>query len=196
MPINWKSARRICTRQELALVEASRRGTLEKLQPAQLRQKINSARRLVAKWRDAQKNQGRKARGRGTARQVKPARNAENTTRKRALFNEVLRRFEDRLRKLEYAKKPTKRKLSSVADKRSGVPKGVRRKTPKPTRGKPNEDSMVSSSQPGKRSGRATAGKKARFASAGTQRTQGHLSSRTKRSQGKRDARTARGRGR
>lgn len=191
MAISLKTASKLCTTAELALVEATRRGKLEELKPAQLKQKIARTRKMLSKWRDAEKKQGRSARGRGKARKAPPASGNENTSRKRALFEEVLRRFETRLSKLGAA---SKTKISSVADKRSGRPKGVRRKSPKAAKAKASAG-KASKAKPAKRAGKKAAGKLARLADAGTQRTLGHLSSRNKRSQGKRDARTARGRG-
>jgi hypothetical protein len=187
MAINLKSASKLCTASELQLVEATRRGKLEELTPAGLRQKISRTRKLLSKWRDAAKRQGRKARGRGKGGISLPSRGTDNTERKISLFNEVLERFETRLAKLEAAAKP---KVSSVADKRSGRPKGVRRKVAKSAKGA----SKVKKSTPAKRADKAAAAKDARIATAGTKRVMGHLSSRNKRSQGSRDARTSRGR--
>jgi hypothetical protein len=98
MAISRSSAARLCTAQELELVEASHPSTAKHLSPARLRQKVSRSRKLRDKYRDLSKRQRLEARGKRDPRSARPARGHENTDRKVRLFQETLERFETALK--------------------------------------------------------------------------------------------------
>jgi hypothetical protein len=215
MPVNARQAKLICTKAEYELFDASRRGNVEAFTPARLKQKIQRARRLRDKWRDESKRQRREKRGKAAPRSTRAAQSRDNTVKKAELFSEVLERFQKRFKALEAkeakektakekaakekaakekaskaksTKRPAARKVkrTSVAAKRTGVPKGVR--APK-AKAKSESAGKARKPKPSHRAKGKAASKKARVDIAGTQRTLGHVSSRNRRNQTRRDAR-------
>jgi hypothetical protein len=94
MTISLNNARRLCTKPEFELVEASKIVNMKQLTPARLQQKVGRARRLRDKYRDLAKRQRLEARGKQAPRKSRPSQGHENTERKAQLFQEVLERFE------------------------------------------------------------------------------------------------------
>lgn len=96
MRIDFAQARRLATASELELVDASKRGALTKLSPAELRRNVSRTRALRDKWREQAEKQRRQAQHQTGQRETAES----GRTRKKAeLFAEVLRRFEEQLQK-------------------------------------------------------------------------------------------------
>ncbi len=96
MTIPAAKVKALCTESEAALVRASRKGELELLSHAEVKQLAVRARKLVGKWRDLKRGQSR-TRGREAGFGEADA----NTKLKKQLFLEALTSFEARLEKLE-----------------------------------------------------------------------------------------------
>jgi hypothetical protein len=92
MTIRMSEVKSLCDRNEIALVEASRKPQLEELSAGQLRQQAVRARKLVDKWRDLSRSQSR-----AHGRQVGVSKDESRSTRKEEIFAEALASFEARL---------------------------------------------------------------------------------------------------
>jgi hypothetical protein len=103
MAISRTTARRLCTKPEFELVEASFAPHVKTLSPARLRQKVARTRRLRDKYRDLARRQRLEARGKRSPQRARPAQGHDNTDRKATLFQEVLDRFEAQLGRAEAA---------------------------------------------------------------------------------------------
>ena len=90
-PIDFSQARQLCSPDELRLVEASRRGTLGKLDAATLNKTITQVRRLRDKWRDVSTRQVRRSQGQAGAR---VSDENQRSQQKAELFQHVLVRLE------------------------------------------------------------------------------------------------------
>lgn len=103
MAFNRRQARPLCTDTEYALFTASLADAITDLTPAQLRSKLERARRARDKYRDLVKRQRLANRTRtGTNKGNRPETNAR-TAEKAQLFAEALARFETRASKLAAA---------------------------------------------------------------------------------------------
>ncbi|MBX3461261.1 MAG: hypothetical protein KF696_15050 [Planctomycetes bacterium] len=181
MPINMTSARKLCTKAELELVQATAPAALKRLDAAGRKLHAARARKLLTKWRSLLRKQQRTSAA------------GKNTLAKIKLFEEVVKRFD--------AKPTPKVKVSSVADIRSGLPKGVKRpKAAKPARksaakGSPkvssSESSKVQPSQREKGDDNPAHYNKI----VGVQRPLSHVAARNRRSQARRDAKHFRSQG-
>ncbi len=139
MKVNLRSARALCTANELDLVVASGGEGLRALSEARLKQKVVRARTLRDKYRDLLRRQRLAARRPG----AKPARDDANarTAAKADLFEQTLARFVDRLAQVQAAAKKAVAKKAAVkkpaakkAAKRAAAPKPQRsRKAPAPS---------------------------------------------------------------
>jgi len=139
MKANLRSARALCTANELDLVMASGGEGLRALSEARLKQKVVRARTLRDKYRDLLRRQRLAARRPG----AKPARDDANarTAAKADLFEQTLARFVDRLAQVQAAAKKAVAKKAAVkkpaakkAAKRAAAPKPQRsRKAPAPS---------------------------------------------------------------
>jgi len=139
MKANLRSARALCTANELDLVMASGGEGIRALSEARLKQKVVRARTLRDKYRDLLRRQRLAARRPG----AKPARDDANarTAAKADLFEQTLARFVDRLAQVQAAAKKAVAKKAAVkkpaakkAAKRAAAPKPQRsRKAPAPS---------------------------------------------------------------
>jgi hypothetical protein len=103
MAFNRNHARPLCTDAEYALFTASLADRIGELTPAQLRGKVQRARKLRDKYRDLEKRQRLANRARtGTKKGDRPRTNAR-TADKARLFDEALGRFEAKAAKLAAA---------------------------------------------------------------------------------------------
>jgi hypothetical protein len=130
MTISLNNARRLCTKPEFELVEASKIVNMKQLTPARLQQKVGRARRLRDKYRDLAKRQRLEARGKQAPRKSRPSQGHENTDRKAQLFQEVLERFETRAGAAAGAKKAGARKAGAkkAGAKKAGAKKAAVRR--------------------------------------------------------------------
>ncbi len=112
--ITLSQAKKLCTANELALVEASRKDAIQDLATKELKAKIGRARKLRDKWRDQATTQRRAAQQAKAGRGVSAS---ERSEQKQELFSQVLERFEKRLAKVDgappTAKKSSARKVTS-----------------------------------------------------------------------------------
>jgi hypothetical protein len=100
--INYAQARKICSPEELQIVEATRRNALAKLGTADLKKHVTLARRLRNKWRDLSDRQRRRTQSEQNARVTE---DNERSQQKAELFGEVLTRLETQLASLAAAAK-------------------------------------------------------------------------------------------
>jgi len=112
MKVNLRSARALCTANELDLVMASGGEGIRALSEARLKQKVVRARTLRDKYRDLLRRQRLAARRPG----AKPARDNANarTAAKADLFEQTLARFVDRLAQVQVAAKKAVAKKAAV----------------------------------------------------------------------------------
>lgn len=118
MAFNRNHARPLCSDAEYKLFTASLADEIGELTPAQLRSKIQRARRLRDKYRDLFKRQRLANRARtGTKKGARPETNVR-TADKARLFDEALGRFQARADKLAAAAgREAKRKAAKAAVK-------------------------------------------------------------------------------
>ena len=90
-----------CTRSEVALVRASRKGQLERLSHAELKRHAVRAKTLSDKWRDLSRSQSRTR-----SRKVGFGDSDANTALKAQIFREALESFEAQLAKVSAAAAP------------------------------------------------------------------------------------------
>ena len=191
MAFNRNHARPLCSDAEYQLFTASLADEIGALTPAQLRSKIQRARKLRDKYRDLEKRQRLANRSRtGTKKGNRPDTNAR-TADKAKLFGEALARFEAKAAKLAAAAErearvkaakvglvARKAERKKLADKRSAKLGG----------NKPGAGSTAAKAGFVSESARVAArGKLARDIRAGARK--GHKSSAGKRSQARRDSR-------
>lgn len=110
MLIPKSKVKSLCTDSEAALVRASRKGELEQLSQAEVKQMAVRARKLVDKWRDLKRGQARTR-----SRQAGFGDVDANTKLKKQIFRDALASFEARLvtlgeQEAHVAKKPAPRK--------------------------------------------------------------------------------------
>ncbi len=168
MPISLKQAKKVCSKSEYALVEASRAAALRKLSPTAVKRLATQARKTLAMWRGLALKQKRDT----TAGQMV------------TLFTDVVKRFA--------TQKPSTPVVSSIADSHSGVPKGFRRRKSPTRQKKPAKQRGV---RPPTAAVVPAEEQLNPFAAVGLERVLGHVSSRNRRAQTKRDIKTLRGRG-
>jgi hypothetical protein len=94
MAMSLDQARELCNKAEFPLAEASFPPKLSRLTPAQLRSKVERARKLMDKYSDQSRTQNRRSKAVGSTRENANARTAQ----KAQLFAEALDRFQDQLR--------------------------------------------------------------------------------------------------
>ncbi|HSJ07832.1 MAG TPA: hypothetical protein VK936_14095 [Longimicrobiales bacterium] len=128
MAISRTTARRLCTKPEFELVEASFAPHVKTLSPARLRQKVARTRKLRDKYRDLARRQRLEARGKRSPQRARPAQGHENTDRKATLFREVLDRFEAQLGRAE-AGPATTAGARKAGAKKTGARKAGAKKT-------------------------------------------------------------------
>lgn len=118
MAFNRNHARPLCSDAEYKLFTASLGDEIGALTPAQLRSKIQRARRLRDKYRDLYKRQRLANRARtGTKKGARPETNVR-TSDKAQLFGEALSRFQGRADKLAAtAEREARRKAARKASK-------------------------------------------------------------------------------
>jgi len=96
--LSLAAAKTLCTTSEWQLVRASQGSTLSQLSGDELKKNLSLARRLRNKWRDLATEQRRETQRQQGSRLTK----TETRTRQKAeLFEEVVGRFEEQLRKVE-----------------------------------------------------------------------------------------------
>jgi hypothetical protein len=100
--INYAQARKICSPEELQIVEATRRDALAKLGAAELKKHVTLARRLRNKWRDLSDRQRRRTQSEQNARVTEENKRSQQ---KAELFGEVLTRLENQQTSLAAAAK-------------------------------------------------------------------------------------------
>lgn len=186
MPIDARTARKICTAEELKVVQAAGAGQLEKHSTSQVRALVARARKLSDKWRDKSKRQRGEARGKRAPRKAAPARSADNSEKKSMLFEQTLLRLQARLAVLT-----TPRRVVSRGTRVSAAPKWIKRKAEKSrTAVTARDESTATSSFEGVIAPvQPPRDKSARIARAGIKRVQSHLAGRNRRQQGRRDSR-------
>ncbi|HEX5446587.1 MAG TPA: hypothetical protein VFW87_22405 [Pirellulales bacterium] len=104
MTIPASKVKSICTRSEAALVRASRKGELEHLSPAELKNRTAQARKLADKWQGLVRSQSRTR-----SRQAGYGDTSANTALKAQIFREALASFQSRLAELDGTKGPAAR---------------------------------------------------------------------------------------
>lgn len=192
MAIKLAQAKLWCTSGELALVKSSRSPTIGELSPAQLKQSIKRAQRLVDKWVKLSREQHRRLQqDRGYRRGGANERSGE----KAQLFSEVLAAFKAKLAAKTVKPKPVskpagKSTVKPVAVRPAAKPAGGRKRTI------PGLSTVLNaSSVPGIQLNKArqikasAAGKAFRFNIGGLKRTQQHGRAMNQRNQARRDAR-------
>ncbi len=100
--INFVQARKICTAEELEVIEATRRTTLTQLSPAEVKKHITLARKLRNKWRDLATGQRRRSQA---AQNARVTQENQRSRQKADLFAEVLQRLEQQQEHLKEAGK-------------------------------------------------------------------------------------------
>lgn len=117
--ITAAAARKLCSKTELTLVQASYATNVRDLTPSQLRQKITRARKLRDKYRDLAKQQRGESRGKRKPQSTRAAQSDENTVRKATLFQETLDRLEQQLARKE---KTSTMKTKKTSAKKATTP--------------------------------------------------------------------------
>jgi hypothetical protein len=98
MTVPVSKVKLLCTTSEVALVRASRKGKLERLDSAEVKQLALRARKLLEKWQSLGREQSR-----ARNRKVGFGEVNTNTRLKEQIFREALAQFESRLTKAEAA---------------------------------------------------------------------------------------------
>jgi hypothetical protein len=101
MTIPASKVKAICTASEAALVRASRKGEIEQLGLARLKQLALRARKLANKWRDLQRGQSRVR-----SRSKSYGNRDTNTLAKEQIFRDALNSFEARIAQLDVSGAP------------------------------------------------------------------------------------------
>jgi len=117
MAVTRQQAKKLCTVNEMKLVDASLRSHNKGMTSARLRQKIKLARELRDKYRSLAQRQRREVRGKQKPRGSRPAMGNQNTKLKMELFAETMARFEAKLKEVSQSDaagtKSTKKKKSA-----------------------------------------------------------------------------------
>jgi hypothetical protein len=171
MAYNRHHARSLCTASEFQLFSASLSDAIGALTPAQLKAKIDRARRLRDKYRDLHRRQRLAARARTGSKKG----SAERTKSKAQLFDEALRRFTEQAR------------AKAAADKRAAA-RAKKKKAKKPPR--PGKGPAAPKSRSGFVSEKALrANRRKHLQKTRSKAIQGHVRAAGKRRQARRDAR-------
>jgi hypothetical protein len=94
MAVPAAKVKEICTAQEAALVQASRKPDVDQLTPAELKQHIGRARQLYDKWLALSRSQAR-----ASGKKVGFGESKPNTELKSKAFGDAIKAFEDQLAK-------------------------------------------------------------------------------------------------
>jgi hypothetical protein len=130
MAISRSSAKRLTTKPEWELVEASISTNARELSTARLRQKLSRARKLRDKYRDLARRQSGEARGKRKPQRTRGAQGSDNTERKLQLFREVVDRFETYVARAERrGTGPGRTAARKAAAKKTGTRKSAAKKT-------------------------------------------------------------------
>lgn len=113
MVVSAAKVRSLCSASEAALVRFSRKGEIEQLTPARLKQLSARAKKLADKWKDLGRSQSR-----GRGRELGTANAEANTKLKAQIFEEALQSFEARLAKVATAPAKTGKVSKTAAPKR------------------------------------------------------------------------------
>jgi len=191
MAFNRNHARPLCSDAEYQLFTASLADEIGELTPAQLRSKIQRARKLRDKYRDLEKRQRLANRSRtGTKKGNRPETNAR-TADKAKLFGEALARLEAKAAKLAAAAEREARIKTARAGlvaRKAERKKLADKRTAKLGGSNPGDKSHAANAGFVSESARVSArGKLARDIRAGARK--GHKSAAGKRSQARRDKR-------
>ncbi|HRQ74949.1 MAG TPA: hypothetical protein PK098_03425 [Phycisphaerales bacterium] len=132
MAISTQKAKTLCTASEFQLVQASSPTALKGRTAAQIKSKLDRARKLRNKFRDLAKKQAGEARGKRAPTGRTAAKGNERTVEKAELFQEVLDRFEQALAAAEKSAKPgaTKKKPAVSPSKKTAAKKSSTKKAP------------------------------------------------------------------
>jgi hypothetical protein len=191
MTIDYKKASQICNANEFLLVQSSRPNHLAGLDLPEVKRRTGRVRTLADKWRERVIEQERSASGK-----LKPG-VGERTVAKRDLFDEVLRRFGARLKKLEQGESaPTKASASAPSKSKASAKTPKTPKAPakgkKPSTAKKAVPAPEASTAPGRN---ARSKSRARITehrvtqSGLNSRIRGHVSASGKRNQARRNKR-------
>lgn len=124
MAYNRHHARSLCTAAEFQLFTASLSDTIRGLSPAQLKGKLDRARRLRDKYRDLHKRQRLEARARTGTKKG----SAERTRKKVQLFDEATKRFNEQIR----LKAAAEKRAAALAKKQQQKKKAVKKPAARP----------------------------------------------------------------
>jgi hypothetical protein len=126
MAITRSVAKKLCTKAEYEIVDASLNAKKSKMPLYRAKQKITLTRKLRDKFTDLAKSQSREARGKSSPKRSRPAAGNEGSVQKAQLFSETLARFEDYVDYLE--KEAKKLAAKKEAEKKKAAKKKL---TPK-----------------------------------------------------------------
>jgi hypothetical protein len=198
MAYNRTQARTLCTASEYGLFEASLSGNIAEHSPAQLKSKIERARRTRDKYRDLYQRQRLATRERtGTKKGRLPERNAR-TEQKARLFDEVLQRLAKRSAELS-AQSERRAAAGSRAGDRSTVkprppghkmaltPAARKSKAKRKARGSAGASSARDSGYVSQKA--ASADRRQSLQKTRSRAVQGHIRASGKRTQARRDRR-------
>lgn len=132
MAISTQKAKTLCTASEFQLVQASAPSALKGRTPAQIKSKLDRARKLRNKFRDLAKKQAGEARGKRAPTGRTAAKGNDRTVEKAELFQEVLDRLEQALAAASKTAKPgaTKKKTAASSAKKAAAKKSSTKKAP------------------------------------------------------------------
>jgi hypothetical protein len=118
MPVTVAEAKKLLTVSELELFRKSGQREIKELTPAQLKAKIQRARRLRDKSKDKAQQQRGEARGKRAPKGTRPSGDNERSVRKTEILGLALERFEARLAKMEEEKRHAEEKKLREAEKK------------------------------------------------------------------------------
>jgi hypothetical protein len=171
MAIRLSELKSLCTPSELALVRASRKPELAKLEPAQLQRHARRARKLFDKWQDLSRQQAR-----SRSRQAGFPDLNTRTQLKVRVFQEALQSLE--------AEGARRQSAGSAAGGKPAAIKPKRIRTQEHRKTRARVRAQLTTHQ----LGAAAAAKQSRVSRSGlTTRVRGHVSARGKRAQARRD---------
>jgi hypothetical protein len=181
MPLDYKRAAQLCTARELSLVSAARSDEIARLTPERLKVKLSLSRDLRDKFRDLSRRQRRESRGTVPPRGVRPARGNARTEEKAALFEQLTKRFEVQLVKLDEERRRAEAREERAARARA------KRKTQRSRRSR----SATSAARPRKKAAlhASMLQKQAKLRRSHMTRAKAHSRSQNRRRQARRDAR-------
>jgi hypothetical protein len=120
MAITKSLAKKLCTKPEFEIVEASLELKKTKMSAVRIKQKITLTRKLRDKYNDLAKSQRSEERGKAEPKRSRPATGNEGSVKKAQLFSETLGRFEQYLSHLEKEDKKEDVKIESNTSTLSG----------------------------------------------------------------------------